>query len=100
MITNPMQMLLALRAKRGGRFDRAAAMVVLHKAQQHFGDDAGRVVTAWCQYAAGNSAITNAPGFVRYKVESGEWPPENDDERQAGSYVDRLPEDIRRLIQR
>lgn len=102
MITdNPINKLLSLRGKKGQRFDRSAASVVFYKALQHFGEDeVTGVVFDWCDHAMSNAAITNAPGFVRVKLESGEWPPEPEKPATNESYYSSLPADLQGVIQR
>ena len=94
---NPVNALLRLKGKNGQRFDRQAASYVAYTAVQRFGEDASWVINAWCAYAKNNKAITNAPGFVRVKIESGEWPPEPEPEPTA---VYNIPPELEGIIKR
>ena len=93
---NPVNALLQLKGKNGQRFDRQAASYVAYTAVQRFGEDAAWVINAWCSYAKNNKAITNAPGFVRVKIESGEWPPEPEPEPTAYN----IPPELEGIIKR
>jgi len=63
--------------------------------------DHAAAIFGWVVYAKANPKIKNAPGFVRVKLEAGELPPEDapEDAPAGGDYMDRLPPDIRSIIQ-
>jgi hypothetical protein len=95
----PIDALLSLRGINGNQFSRQTAQQLLGKAMQRFGpENAAAVIFGWVEHARTNSAIANPPGFVRYKIESGELPPEPAEPEPSRNH--RIPQDVWDIIQR